>query len=230
MATSSPAAILADGCIQLGLKMPIGGSDRLLQYLELMLKWNRTHNLTALGSIPEMVTKHLLDSLSVTPWLPSGRVIDIGSGAGLPGVPLAILSPQQPFTLLDASFKRVAFLQEVKRRLQLDNVTAVHSRAETYTADSFDVITCRAFAALVNMLDSSQALLAEGGCWLAMKGQLQAGELAAVPAAYRVASIQELQVPGLDASRHLLRIVRAGTEELPVTAPHAPPHMTDQGN
>ena len=156
----------------------------------------------------------------MAPWLPPGRVVDIGSGAGLPGIPLALLCPQQSFTLLDASFKRVAFLLEVKRRLQLDNVTAVHSRVETYTDTSFDVITCRAFAALGNMLDSSQTLLAAGGCWLAMKGHLQAGELAAVPAAYRVESIQELQVPGLDASRHLLRIVRADEAGLPVNAPH----------
>ncbi|NNL57693.1 MAG: 16S rRNA (guanine(527)-N(7))-methyltransferase RsmG [Pseudomonadales bacterium] len=203
------AEILANGCTELGLEVAYNDSDRLLRYLGLIARWNRKHNLTALSSATEMVVKHLLDSLSVAAHLPNGTVLDIGSGAGLPGIPLAIARPQQSFTLLDASFKRVAFLREAKRELGLANIEPVHSRAESYQQPPFAVITCRAFSSLANLVSCSEHLLTQQGCWLAMKGQLPSEEIDALPVTVQVASVAPLIVPGLNAQRHLVKIVRA---------------------
>ena len=127
MVDSASKTVLLSGCEKLLVRLTLKDSDRLLQYLSLMQKWNRTHNLTALPNLDEMIIKHLLDSLSIESFLPSGSVLDIGSGAGLPGIPLAVVRPNQQFTLVDASFKRVAFLREVKRRLKLTNIDVIHA-------------------------------------------------------------------------------------------------------
>ena len=209
MALNKVADTLTKGCADLSVCISHDDSDRLLRYLDLITRWNRKHNLTAVTSATGMVVKHLLDSLSVAAYLPGGSVLDIGSGAGLPGIPLAIVRPQQSFTLLDASFKRVAFLREAKRQLALDNIAAVHNRAEAYQHPPFAVITCRAFASLSTLINCSEHLLTEGGCWLAMKGQLPGDEIDALPATVAVARVEQLQVPGLDAQRHLVKIVRA---------------------
>jgi len=206
MADGTPKKVLLSGCEKLSLKLSLKDSDRLLQYLNLMQKWNRTHNLTALPSIDEMVVKHLLDSLSIESFLPSGTVLDIGSGAGLPGIPLAVVRPNQQFTLVDASFKRVAFLREVKRRLKLTNIDVIHARVEQLPNQAFEAITSRAFSSLPEMLDVTKHLLSDKGIWMAMKGHNPVSELSNVQDDFLVEAVDVLYVPGLDAERHLVRI------------------------
>jgi len=206
MADGTPKKVLLSGCEKLSLKLSLKDSDRLLQYLNLMQKWNRTHNLTALPSIDEMVVKHLLDSLSIESFLPSGTVLDIGSGAGLPGIPLAVVRPNQQFTLVDASFKRVAFLREVKRRLKLTNIDVIHARVEQLPSQAFEAITSRAFSSLPEMLDVTKHLLSDKGIWMAMKGHNPVSELSNVQDDFLVEAVDVLYVPGLDAERHLVRI------------------------
>ena len=198
--------ILLSGCEKLAINLSLKDSDRLLQYLNLMQKWNRTHNLTALPTVDEMVIKHLLDSLSIESFLPGGTVLDIGSGAGLPGVPLAVVRPNQRFTLVDASFKRVAFLREVKRRLKLTNIDVIHARVEQLPSQAFEAITSRAFSSLPEMLDVTKHLLSNKGIWMAMKGQNPVSELSNLKDGFLVEAVDVLHVPGLDAERHLVRI------------------------
>ncbi len=206
MVDDASKAVLLSGCEKLLVKITSEDSDRLLQYLGLMQKWNRTHNLTALPSIDEMIIKHLLDSLSIESFLPSGSVLDIGSGAGLPGIPLAVVRPNQQFTLVDASFKRVAFLLEVKRRLKLTNIDVIHARVEHLPSQAFDAITSRAFSSLPEMLDVTKHLLSIKGLWFAMKGQNPVSELSGLKGEFLVEAVDVLDVPGLDAERHLVRI------------------------
>ena len=206
MADGEPKAVLLSGCEKLLIKISLSDSDRLLQYLDLMQKWNRTHNLTALPSVDEMVVKHLLDSLSIESFLPSGSVLDVGSGAGLPGIPLAVVRPNQQFTLVDASFKRVAFLREAKRRLKLTNMDVIHARVEQLPSQAFEVITSRAFSSLPKMLNVTKHLLSNKGFWMAMKGQNPVSELSSLKDGFLVEAVDVLHVPGLDAERHLVRI------------------------
>lgn len=206
MADGEPKAVLLSGCEKLLIKVSLSDSGRLLQYLDLMQKWNRTHNLTALPSVDEMVVKHLLDSLSIESFLPSGSVLDVGSGAGLPGIPLAVVRPNQQFTLVDASFKRVAFLREAKRRLKLTNMDVIHARVEQLPSQAFEVITSRAFSSLPQMLNVTKHLLSNKGVWMAMKGQNPVSELSSLKDGFLVEAVDVLHVPGLDAERHLVRI------------------------
>lgn len=178
----------------------------MLQFLELIVKWNRTHNLTAIKSLDEMRVKHLLDSLSIIKFLPQGLVLDVGSGAGLPGIPLAIALPQQKFHLVDASFKRVAFIQEVKRQLKLDNLSVEHGRVEKLKKNDFDVIISRAFSSLLDFTEKTQFLMAKGGTWLAMKGLYPEREIAALKTTNRPYRVEKLTVPKLNADRHLVLI------------------------
>ena len=206
MVDSASKTVLLSGCEKLDIGITLKGSDRLLQYLGLMQKWNRTHNLTALPNVDEMIIKHLLDSLSIESFLPSGSVLDIGSGAGLPGIPLAVVRPNQQFTLVDASFKRVAFLREVKRRLKLTNIDVIHARVEQLPSQAFDAITSRAFSSLPEMLDVTKHLLSSKGLWMAMKGQNPVSELSKLKGEFLVEAVDVLDVPGLEAERHLVRI------------------------
>jgi len=193
----------------LEVSISLAQAKKMLQFLELIVKWNRTHNLTAVKSLDEMRIKHLLDSLSIIKFLPQGLVLDVGSGAGLPGIPLAIALPQQKFHLVDASFKRVAFIQEVKRLLKLDNVSVEHSRVETLKNDDFDVIMSRAFGSLLDFIKKTQFLMAEGGTWLAMKGLYPEQEIAVLETTNRPYSVEKLTVPKLNAERHLVLINKA---------------------
>jgi len=199
---------LADGCEALGLQLTPEILDRLLEYLALLIKWNNAYNLTAVRDPGEMVTRHLLDSLAVAPHLTGQRIIDVGTGAGLPGIPLALLFPQRQFVLLDSNGKKTRFLVQVKATLGLDNVTVVHSRVEEYRpSEPFDTVIARAFAALTDILALCHHLLAAGGTVLAMKGG--ATEAEAVPAGFRLAEIITLKVPGLmHEQRHLIRVMR----------------------
>ncbi|KTC86930.1 16S rRNA (guanine(527)-N(7))-methyltransferase RsmG [Legionella brunensis] len=206
---SSPeiAQILNQGLIELGIE---ADSARLLHYLFLLDKWNRSYNLTAIRDLDTMVTRHILDSLAITPWLHGTRILDVGSGAGLPGIPLAIYNPQLQIVLLDSNGKKIRFLQEVKRVLALDNVEIVQSRVENYhPSQGFDTVTSRAFSDLAQMLKWTYHLIGANGIWLAMKGRYPETELASINLPYQV---KPYAVPGLDGQRCCV-IIKNVTEE-----------------
>lgn len=184
--------------------------SKLIDYLEFIEKWNRVHNLTAIRDPKLMVSTHLLDSLSVIPHLPKGTLLDVGTGAGMPGIPLALTNPDLQITLIESSQKRVAFLRQVASELQISNVKIVCEKVEMWTPmERFACIISRAFAELSKFVVSSGHLLAEDGIFAAMKGRLPQAEIDSLPAGYRVTKILELFVPGLNAERHLILIGRA---------------------
>jgi 16S rRNA (guanine527-N7)-methyltransferase len=173
--------------------------DQLLQYLALLHKWNQAYNLTAIRDLHSMVTLHLLDSLAILPMIHGTRILDVGTGAGLPGVPLALANPALHVVLLDSNGKKIRFLQEVKRALALDNIEVIQTRVERYhPTSSFDTVTSRAFSNLKQMLDCTEHLIAPDGIWLAMKGRHPEAELACMNRAYR---IESYTVDGIDGER-----------------------------
>ena len=196
---------LADGAAEIGIRVDEKQLQTLLAYLDLLRRWNRVYNLTAVKSGTEMLTRHLLDSLSVVPYLQGKKVVDIGSGAGLPGVPVAVACPDKQITLLDSGAKRCRFLRQVQAELNMQNVTVVQQRAEEYRpAEKFDNLLSRAFSNLQDFIDCSRHLLAEGGQLLAMKGAWSGEEAAELPAGFIIKSVVELTVPGLPEQRHLV--------------------------
>jgi 16S rRNA (guanine527-N7)-methyltransferase len=198
-------AQLAAGIAALGLALPEGAEARLLDYLALLDKWNRVYNLTAVRETERMVSHHLLDSLAAVPFFQAGTVLDVGSGGGLPGIPLAIARPELQVTLIDSIAKKTAFLLQAKAELGLANLTVVTSRVEDYRPEAgFDVITSRAFSDLREFVTLTRHLLKPGGHWLAMKGLMPHEEIASLPDWVRVSANHALLVPGLDASRHLI--------------------------
>lgn len=206
---------LADGVAGLGLVLRPEQLDQLVRYADLLTRWNRVHNLTAVEP-GQTLTHHLLDSLAIVPTLAVRahgaaplRVLDVGAGGGLPGLPLAIALPAAHVTLLDKVEKKVAFLRQVQVELRLPNVDVVHARVEQLRAPPFDVILARAFATLLELVRLSRPLLASGGCWCAMKGTLPRAEIEELERAQlgvRIAQIVKLRVPRLDAERHLIVI------------------------
>lgn len=195
---------LAEGLAALPLALDTRATHRLLDYLQLLAKWNTAFNLTAIRDPEEMVTRHLLDSLAILPWLQGPRVLDVGSGAGLPGIPLAIARPDLAFTLLDANAKKTRFITQAVGELGLKNVEVVQNRAENYRPSAtFDTLVSRAFASIADMLAATRHLCAPHGRFLAMKGVYPEEELAAVPAEMATETVA-LRVPGLAAARHLV--------------------------
>ncbi|MEW5756875.1 MAG: 16S rRNA (guanine(527)-N(7))-methyltransferase RsmG [Pseudomonadota bacterium] len=202
-----PADALKAGLARLHLSAEEGQVAGLLRLLALIGKWNKVYNLTAIKDPREMLTHHLLDSLAVLPYLHGRRIIDVGTGAGLPGIPLAIMSPQREFVLLDSNNKKTRFVTQAVIELGLKNVTVQNLRVEEYRPGApFDTVVSRAFASLAEMVQWTQALRAPQGVFLAMKGQLSAEELAALPAGFKIKEIAALQVPGLEAERHAIII------------------------
>ena len=202
---SDLAKILQQGCRALGVAQDPSLQDRLLQYLELLVKWNRSYNLTAVRDPAQMVTRHLLDSLAIAPYLCGQRLIDVGTGGGLPGVPMAILFPEREFHLLDSNGKKTRFLFQVKTALGLDNMTVHQARVESFQCEpEFDVVLSRAFASLEDMVSGCRHLLADDGHFLAMKGAYPGEELAAVEQWCSIEGVYELTVPGLHEQRHLV--------------------------
>jgi 16S rRNA (guanine527-N7)-methyltransferase len=180
---------------------------KLLRLLDELAKWNATYNLTAITKREEMITHHLLDSLSVNGDLSGETVADVGTGAGFPGLPLAILNPTRKFTLIDSNNKKVRFVAHAARALGLDNVDAVHARAEApRTGKPFDTVIARAFAALPELLQKIEPLCGPETRVLAMKGKRPDDEIAAVPAHWRVIETRPLVVPGLNEERHLVTL------------------------
>ena len=204
---SSEQAI-TKGMRQLGINAPDTAISRLAAYVVLLARWNQTYNLTAVRRPEDMVVRHILDSLAVAPWLQGPKVLDVGSGAGLPGIPLAIIHPELDFYLLDSNAKRTRFMIQAVAELGLAKVSIVHQRVEDYRpAAAFDSVLSRAFASLAEMLASAGRLCAAGGRLLAMKGARPEAELKELPADYAVVGIHPLRVPGLDAERHLVHLV-----------------------
>lgn len=203
---SSPEGRLLAGL--LALRLDPGLAAPLLRYLGELVLWNKAYNLTAVREPAEMVTRHLLDSLVVLPHV-EGRVVDVGTGAGLPGIPLALANPALHVTLLDSNGKKARFLRHAQRTLPLTNVEVVEARAEAFVPPAlFDTVISRAFAALPDFLAATARLGAKNGRWLAMKGKLDAQELAEVPPGFRVEQEVQLKVPGLDEERHLIIATR----------------------
>lgn len=205
-----PAEQLAVGMQELGLVTTAVQQEQLLAYLQLLQKWNSAYNLTAVREPSEMVTRHLLDSLAIAPWITACRYIDVGTGGGLPGVPLSVLFPEREFHLLDSNGKKTRFLFQVKTALGLDNMVVHQARVETFTVEMpFDGVLSRAFASLEDMLDGCRHLVAENGCLLAMKGTCPEQDIEAVCGECNV-QIHPLAVPGLAEERHLLILTLKG--------------------
>lgn len=188
--------LLQQGLTDLGLLLDV---DPICQYLLLLQKWNKAYNLTAIRDMGTMITRHILDSLAILPWLKGKRIIDVGTGAGFPGIPIALANPDLEVVLLDSNGKKIRFLQAIKRHLQLDNIEIVQSRVEAYHPPIlFDTVTSRAFSDVNQMLKWTSHLLTQEGIWLAMKGRTPVTELLNIQKSYL---IKQYQVPGLEGER-----------------------------
>lgn len=202
------AALLAAGIAEMGLDVAPETQSKLLAYLALLQKWNKVYNLTAVRDPLEMVTLHLLDSLSVLPYVRTQSLLDVGSGGGLPGIVLAICQPALQVTTIDTVQKKAIFMRQVKGELGLDNLQVVHARVEKFNpTEKFEVIISRAFSEIALFVKLTQNLLTQNGQWLAMKGQVPHDELTKVELEslkIRVQQIIPLSVAGLDAERHLV--------------------------
>ncbi len=194
----------------MGLDLPEAAQQQLLRYLALLEKWNKAYNLSAVRNINDMLNRHLLDSLSVLTYIEQAtpqRFIDVGTGGGLPGIPLAIVLPHWHWTLLDSNGKKTRFLTEVKAQLALTNVTVVNSRVELYRPEqAMDGVISRAFASLSDMITECEHLLTESGAFWAMKGQYPEQELQQIPKPYQLMQSWPLQVAGESGERHLLKL------------------------
>lgn len=213
-------AQLLSGAAQMNVPLTETQASKLLDYLDLLQKWNKAYNLTAVRERSAMLTQHLLDSLSIVPHLPPGDLLDVGSGGGLPGIPLAILQPERSITLIDTVGKKVAFLKQAVMTLSLKNLQAVSDRIESWQplanspathAGGYALITARAYATLATLVGQTRRLLAENGAWYAMKGVFPDAEMAELPPDVVVKAVIPLQVPDLGAERHLVVLAPAGT-------------------
>ncbi|MBM2885458.1 16S rRNA (guanine(527)-N(7))-methyltransferase RsmG [Chromobacterium phragmitis] len=202
-------AELKQGLAQLALELSEPQLDLLERYLALLVKWNQTYNLTAIRQEERMVSYHLLDSLSLVPHLQGGsRMLDVGSGGGMPGIPTAIARPDLQVVLLDSNHKKTTFLRQVVLELGLPNVQVMTDRVEAYQPEQkFDRITSRAFSELSEFVKLTRHLMAEGGQYVAMKGVYPYEEIALLPQGVAVSEVLPVTVPGLDAERHLVRMV-----------------------
>lgn len=202
---SAHATELRQGARQMGIELSDAQVTQLLAYMALLNKWNKAYNLTAVRNPDEMVSRHLLDSLSILPFVDSGNWLDVGSGGGMPGLILAIMQPASRFTLLDSNGKKTRFLTQAKIELGLENVNVVNTRVEAFNPEqAFDGIVSRAFSALGDFVRLTRHLAKPSTRWLAMKGQYPTDELASLAGDMQLLSSHTLQVPGCQGSRHLL--------------------------
>jgi len=210
-------ALLLARAPEMGVSLTEAQADKLLDYLDLLQKWNKAYNLTAVRERSAMLTQHLLDSLSIVPHLPPGDLLDVGSGGGLPGIPLAILQPERSITLIDTVGKKVAFLKQAAIALGLKNLEAVSDSIESWVppaahAAGFNLVTARAYATLNTLVGQTRRLLAKNGGWFAMKGVFPDAEMAELPSDIVVKAVIPLQVPDLGAERHLVLLVPAAAD------------------
>ena len=203
------AITLSAGLAELGIDLPDTAQQKLFAFRDLLLKWNKTYNLTALRDPEQAISHHLLDSLAILPHVGDGNLLDVGSGGGLPGIPLAIAKPELAVSMVDTVQKKATFLQQAAIELGLKNIVAHHARVEEMQGQ-YAQISSRAFAEIGLFIRLTRHLLAPGGRWLAMKGTRPNDELKALPADITVDAIIPLNVPGLDAERHLI-ILKAGS-------------------
>ncbi|WPO99948.1 16S rRNA (guanine(527)-N(7))-methyltransferase RsmG [Pseudomonas sp. HR96] len=210
LVTSQHAEELREGAAQLGITLSEQQQAGLLAYLALLIKWNKAYNLTAVRNADEMVSRHLLDSLSIVPYIgEADSWLDVGSGGGMPGIPLAILFPEKRITTLDSNGKKTRFQTQVKLELKLDNLQVIHSRVEGFQPEQpFAGIVSRAFSSLEDFANWTRHLGGPQTRWLAMKGLHPADELVALPADFHLDSAQALAVPGCQGQRHLLILRR----------------------
>ena len=201
---------LLDGARALALDLDEAQIAKLVAHLDLLDDWNTRMNLTAIRDRPSQLTKHLLDSLTVLPYLQGERIADVGSGAGFPGIPLAIVEPHRHFSLIESTGKKCRFLEHVRDALELKNVEVVQSRAESYKPEvRFDTVLARAVGPIADLVKVAGPLVVGGGRLLAMKGRYPQDELAARLNGWKVASVHPLTVPGLGEERHLVELVRS---------------------
>ncbi|PCJ43555.1 MAG: 16S rRNA (guanine(527)-N(7))-methyltransferase RsmG [SAR86 cluster bacterium] len=200
---------LANGIKQLNLNIDEKKQKLLLTYLEQLTKWNQAYNLSGIKDPARMLPLHLLDSLSILPFINEKSVLDVGTGAGLPGMPIAICNPDKEISLLDSKGKKTRFLFQVSTQLKLKNVVVIHDRVENYrSGKGFDIVISRAYSSLSQFIAQTRHLLGEKGKLLAMKGHYPQAELDDLPDDFKLLNIHELQIPGEAGARHLLEIIR----------------------
>ena len=203
---------LETGLRELNLNCSSLQLEKLLKYLELLQRWNKAFNLTAIRDPLQMVRLHLLDSLAIHPYVQGLKsIIDVGTGPGLPGIPLAILNPEINFTLLDSNGKKTRFLFQAINELKLTNASEINHRVEVYQPNQlFDAVISRAFSSISDMLNQCDHLVSDQGCFLAMKGKKPDSELSQMSKAYKVIEVSEVNVPLIDSERHLIKIIKTG--------------------
>lgn len=197
--------LLLRGFEALRIAVPDASVDKLLTYLDVLQRWNRVFNLTAVRDRHDALRRHLLDCLAIAPHVTGPRVLDVGTGPGLPGIVLALARPELEVTLLDSSAKKTRFVQQALTELRLCNGTVVRERFECYRCSTpFDTIVSRAYGTLVQLLEGAAPLLGTQGCVLAMKGRYPVQELKEIPPGYRLRGVERVEVPGLEAQRHVV--------------------------
>ena len=210
MAPDALKQILEQGLASLRLSLLDSQVNQLLEYLLLLAKWNQAYNLSGIKDVEQMVPYHLLDSLAVIPFIPSDHsdvLLDVGTGAGLPGIPLAICFPEKKLILLDSNGKKTRFLFQVVTQLGLNNVTIFNERIENFQSrEQIDIVLCRAFAPLERLVQQASQFLESGSTIMAMKGQLPESEIKALPPTMAVHKVEEFSVPGVEGTRHLITL------------------------
>ncbi|WP_444940364.1 16S rRNA (guanine(527)-N(7))-methyltransferase RsmG [Microbulbifer sp. ZKSA004] len=200
---------LLEAAAQMSVALSDRQQDQLLEYLALFARWNSAYNLSAIRDPEQMLERHIIDSLSVVNLCGEGSLIDVGSGGGLPGIPLAIVHPERAITLLDSNGKKTRFLFQVASTLPLPNITVVNERVEAFVPDQpFAGVVSRAFASIEDMVNGSEHMLAPRGRFYAMKGKLPEDELSALPKGIKVEQVHRLSVPGCDGERHMIQLCR----------------------
>ncbi|MDC9724429.1 MAG: 16S rRNA (guanine(527)-N(7))-methyltransferase RsmG [Gammaproteobacteria bacterium] len=199
---------ITEGCQELGLTLRLEQCERLHAYVKLLDKWNKVYNLSSIRDPQEMVSRHILDSLSILPYLKGDSLLDVGTGAGLPGIPVAIAYPDMAVTLLDTNSKKTRFLQQAKAELGLSNVTVVHARVEEANLPKFAMVTARAFATVETIIDLTGRHCDDAGSLLLMKGVWPEEELKAISGEFKLKDVVTLDVPGCEGQRNLVRIIK----------------------